>query len=156
MPTLARLLLVCASLLFGPLVVMADELPKDLRHIKTLAPEQAQALVAQRQGSECLAVEGLTALDTDTAKALAEFKGEQIRLDGLATLEGDTAKALAKFKGENLLLNGLTTLDADSAMALAEFKGVGLYVKGLTRDADTAKALAGSAEASCCDLNLTR
>ena len=86
---------------------------------------------------------GLTTLDADTAKALAEFKGISLSLNGLTTLDADTAKALAGSKAWNGQLPKLTTLDADTAKELAEFKGY-LVLNGLTTlDADTAKALAG-------------
>ena len=39
MPTLTRLLLVSACLLLGPLVVTADELPKDTNKITSLTVE---------------------------------------------------------------------------------------------------------------------
>jgi len=84
-------------------------------------------------------------LNAGTAKTLAEFKGQQLRLNGLTTLDADTAKALAEFKGDWLVLNGLTTLDAETAKMLAEFKSNQLFLNGLTTlDAATAKALAES------------
>ena len=141
MPTLTRLLLVLASLLLGPLVVMADELLKDTNEIKSLTVEEAKRL-AEFKG-DWLVLNGLTKLDADTAKALAAFKGQVLQLDGLTALNADTAKALAEFKGQVLHLDSLTTLDTDTAKALAEFKGSGLSLDGLTTlDADTAKALA--------------
>ena len=70
-----------------------------------------------------LFLNGLTALDTDTAKALAGFKGRVLDLNGLTALDADTAKALAEFKGQTLDLSGLTTLDVDTAKALTEYKG---------------------------------
>ena len=73
--------------------------------------------MAKRKGS--LSLNGLTTLDADTAKALAEFKGTGLVLNGLTTLDADTAKALPQFKGKYLHLRGLTTLDADAAKALA-------------------------------------
>jgi hypothetical protein len=90
-----------------------------------------------------LHLNGLTTLDTDTAKALAESKCDDLNLAGLTTLDADTTKALAEFKGSSLSLIGLTTLDADTAKALAEYKGKKLSLSGLnTLDADAAKALA--------------
>jgi hypothetical protein len=109
---------------------------------------------------------GLTTLDADTAKALAEFKGTLV-LSGLTTLDADTAKALEEFMGEALVLDGLTslesaalaikieileqgnsfdklqTLSAEAAEVFAEHKDDQLFLDGLTTlDADTAKALA--------------
>jgi hypothetical protein len=94
MPTLGHLLLVLAALLVGPLVVMADELPEDPAEIKTLTPEQARELVAEFKGDYLSldSLDGLTTLDADTAKALAEFKGGWLELKGLTTLDADTAK----------------------------------------------------------------
>ena len=84
-------------------------------------------------------------LDLETAKALAEFKGELLRLDGLTTLDPETAKALGEFKGESLRLNGLTTLDPDAAKALAESTAWNGDLELLTTlDANTAKALAAA------------
>ena len=89
-----------------------------------------------------LDLNGLTTLDAKTAEALSDFKGGGLRLDGLTTLNADTAKALAGF-WRTLYLNGLTTLDTDTAKALAQFKGNCLYLNGLTTlDTETAKALA--------------
>jgi hypothetical protein len=86
---------------------------------------------------------GLTMLDTATAKAIAGFKGAGLDLNGLTTLDAKTAEALADFKGGGLRLDGLTTLNADTAKALAQFKGNCLYLNGLTTlDTETAKALA--------------
>ena len=117
------------------------DLPDDPSQIKELTPEQAKLLVAKFKGGR-LDLQGLTTLDAETAKVLAEFKGILI-LDGLTTLDADTAKALAESKGDCLVLSGLTTLDADTAKALAEFKGDYLYLDGLTTlDADTAQGLA--------------
>jgi hypothetical protein len=66
-----------------------------------------------------LSLDGLTALDADTAKALAEFKGEGLSLSGLTTLDADTAKAFDDFKGASIALHGLTTLSVDAARAIA-------------------------------------
>ena len=128
------------SLGFAP--VKADELPKDTNKIERLTVEQARKLAKEFKDT-VLYLNGLTALDADTAKALAEFKGGWLYLNGLTTLDADTAKALAEFKGERLSLDSLTTLDAAAANALAEFKGRRLHLNGLTTlDADTAKTLA--------------
>jgi len=90
-----------------------------------------------------LYLNGLTSLDAETAKALAEFKGENLDLDGLTSLDAETAKVLAEFKGGTLYLSGLTSLDAEAAAALAEFKGEDLILRDLTSlDAETAKTLA--------------
>jgi len=140
----AALILALVSL--SPACALADELPKDTNQIESLTPEQAKTLLAEFKGrSNDLSLNGLTALDVDTAKALAEFKSSYLFFNGLTTLDADTAKALAEFKGAGLLLDGLTTLNAATAKAIAEFKGRTLQLAGLTTlDAATAKALAES------------
>ncbi len=65
----------------------------------------------------------LTALDADTAAALAEFPGESLHLDGLTALDVATAAALAACRAQDIGLGGLATLDAPAARALAAFKG---------------------------------
>ena len=122
--------------------------------IESLTPEQARKLVEEfpgvrvenlgdngdAYGNRCLPLNGLTSLDTETARALAGYDKGPLLLNGLTSLDPDPAKALAEFKGDWLCLNGLTTLDADTAKALAN--GEYLYLNGLTPlDADTAKAL---------------
>jgi hypothetical protein len=157
MKLLARLLLVLASLLVGPRVVVADDLPEDTNKIESLTVEQATQLVKEFPGVQaqvelkgatlpvggCLPLNGVKSLDADTATMLADFDG-LVFLNGLATLDADTATALAKFKGQLLHINGLTTLDADTARALAAYQGHYLLLDGLTTlDADTAELLAG-------------
>jgi hypothetical protein len=112
MPTLTRLLLVFTSLVLGPLVVMADELPEDTNKITSLTVEEAKRVVAQHN---------------------AKVKDTYLNLDGLTTLDAATAPTLAEFKGQLLNLNGLTTLDAATATALAEFKGQSMWLYGLER-----------------------
>jgi hypothetical protein len=82
MPTVSSLLLVFTSLLLGPLVATADDVPEDTDKITSLTPEQAKRLVAEVK-VDGLSLNGLTTLDADTAKALAEFKGGRLDLDGL-------------------------------------------------------------------------
>ena len=143
---LVAAMLVSLALLasLSPSRALADELPKDTNQIESLTPEQAKTLLAEFTGrSNCLQLAGLTTLDADTAKVLAEFKSDYLFFNGLSTLDADTAKALAEFKGAGLLLDGLTTLNAATAKTLAEFKGEELLLNGLTTvDAATAKALA--------------
>ena len=146
MPTNCRLL-VFALLLLGPLVAMADEFPKDTNTITSLTAEEAKRLVAGFKGKYQLGLGGLTTLDADVAKALAEYKGDSLFLNGVLTLDTDTAKALAGYKAAQtvggLSLNGLTTIAPDTAKALADIKVGVLYLNGLiTLDAETSKALA--------------
>jgi hypothetical protein len=123
-------------------VAPVDALPADTNQIERLTLEQATALAGSTAG--WVRLPNLTALDAATAKALAEFKGQDLSLNGLTTLDAATAKALAEFKGPYLELSGLTTLDAAIAKTLAEFKGSWLRLNGLTAlDADIAKTLAG-------------
>lgn len=77
---------------------MQAELPEDTSQIKELTPELAKLLLAKITGGYFLDLTGLTTLDADTAKALAEFNGRDLNLTGLATLDANTAKALAEFK----------------------------------------------------------
>ena len=62
---------------------------------------------------------GLTSLDADLAKTLAEFKGKLLRLNGLTTLDADLAKTLAGSTAWDGRVPKLTTLDIDIAKALA-------------------------------------
>jgi hypothetical protein len=120
----------------------AERLPEDARKIETLTPPQAGELIARFKG-KWLYLDGLVALDADTAKRLAEFRGDVLDLRGLTTVDADTAEALAQFRGHRLVLNGLTTLDASTAKAFAEFGGRELTLTGLTAiDAGSATALA--------------
>ena len=64
----------------------------------------------------------MTTLDVDTAKTLAECKGQYLCLNGVTTLDADIAKTLAEFKGRELWLAGLTTLNVATAKALAGSK----------------------------------
>ena len=78
----AALILALVSL--SPACALADELPKDTNQIESLTPEQAKTLLAEFKGrSDYLFFNGLTTLDADTAKALAEFKGRYLYLNGL-------------------------------------------------------------------------
>jgi len=134
MPALTRVLLAFASLLLGPLVVMADEFPKDTDKITSLTVEEAKRLMAEFP--DCLALNGLTSLSDEAAKALGHHTGT-LTLDGLTTLSDKAAKALGKHKG-TLHLSGLTTLTDEGAKALAEFKGEYLYIDGLNMLSDEA------------------
>ena len=65
-------------------------------------------------------------LDADTAKSLAEFKGE-LNLSGLTTLDAATAKALAGAPAWNGDLSSITAFESpdsvETAAALAKRKG---------------------------------
>jgi beta-lactamase regulating signal transducer with metallopeptidase domain len=143
----------------------ADELPADTSSIKSLTPEQAKKLVREFKG-RMLYLPGLTTLDADTAKALAEFKGDMglsipslvklnpptalvlvnakwdRRLDKLSSLDAETARALAAAKMP-WSFPGLTRLDAETARALVQGQGFQLSLNGLTTlDVRTARELA--------------
>ena len=121
MSTLTRLLLVFTSLLLGPLVATADDLPEDADKITSLTVEEAKRLVAQHNAEfkgKYLSLSGLTTLDAATAKALAELKG--LGLDGLTSLDAATAKALAEFKGQRLNLLGLQRASFGAVRALRQ------------------------------------
>ena len=136
--------LIVSLVSFSPSRALADELPKATNQIEILTPEQATALAelkGSRQGR--LNLNGLTTLDANAAKALAEFNGKVLALNGLITLDADIAKALAEFNGQTLHLSGLTTLDAVTAKALVLSTVWDGRVPNLTTlDAATAKTLA--------------
>lgn len=143
------LVAVGASLaVFHPACVRADDLPRDVTTIERLTPEQARTL-ATRRNLEFLQLDGLKALDADTARVLAESAARSLSCNGLPAIDAHTATALAGFAGTGLALDGLTRLDAETAAALAKFNGgdenttATLSLNGLTRlDAETAAALA--------------
>jgi hypothetical protein len=152
MPNHLRLLLVSASLLLGPPRVLAQDLPQGtivsgLGGWAVFEGDRLDRVVAQSLAmwkGRALSLNGLHALDVDTAKILAEFRGVMLELNGLTALDAATAQALAEFKGEQLILNGLTRLDVDAAKGLASFSGT-LHIGSLAvLDAEVAEALAGA------------
>ena len=64
-----------------------------------------------------MSLDGLTSLDAETAKALAEFKGEILELDDLTELTPEAAKALAVFKGSGLNIDRLNAISTSSQAA---------------------------------------
>jgi hypothetical protein len=167
---------------FGAAAVAA-ELPADTNEIKHLTPAQARAVVryafpadlrrrfphltefeistmtSNKEIVKCdesmavLGLNGLTELDPQTAKELAQFKG-WLQLNGLAALDPQTAKELAQFKGR-LQLNGLATLDPPTANVLSEGSCNELQCDGLqSLNCDAARALA-RAKIRACSLPLT-
>jgi hypothetical protein len=168
---------------FGAAAVAA-ELPADTNEIKHLTPAQARAVVrsafsddlrrrfphltefeissmtSNKEIVKCdesmavLGLNGLTELDHETAKELAQFKG-RLQLNGLAALDPRTAKELAQFKGRLLQLNGLATLDPQTAKVLSEGSCNELQCDGLqSLNCDAARALA-RAKIRACRLPLT-
>ena len=96
------------SLLFahfslGYTAVQADELPKDTNKIACLTPEQARKLAEEFRGvkaevdikgyygnvhhDDCLPLNGLKSLDTQTAKSLAGYSKGPLLLNGVNTLD---------------------------------------------------------------------
>ncbi len=143
-PVLALVaVMVCASVAVGAKAAETEwQIPEDTSTIESLTPEQARKLVATTDVKLSLSINGLTTLDTETAKALAELQGDSLYLEGLTTLSPATAKALASLK-PSLSLNGLTTLTPEAATALAKYGGPCLLLDGITTLSDeTAKALA--------------
>ena len=124
MQSLARLLLVCASLLLGPLAVMADELPKDTNKITSLTVEQARRLVAEFKGF-VLGLDGLTTLDADTAKALAAIEKWYGQLSALTAFESPDSIAVAKALAKRTLpLPNLKKISPKTLSALIEKRDV--------------------------------
>jgi hypothetical protein len=152
--------LLVAGFFPGFVPVRANELPKDMKKIESLTPEQARKLAEEFPGvtveikikgmrhviiEGCLPLNGLRSLDAETATALTGYGKKSLLLHGLPAIDTETAKPLAASKGDWLYLDGLTTIDAATAKALADFKGTYLSLNGVTTlDADTAKALAES------------
>ena len=115
---------------------LADELPTDTNKIESLTPEQARKLVKEFPEFE-VDVE----LENDGFYIRGHIFSHGLPLNGLTTIDAETSKALAQFKGNALLLAGLTSLDADAAKAFKEYRGA-VWLKGLlTISDDTAKAL---------------
>ena len=88
-----------------------------------LTPETALVWAKLLQGD----LKRLTTLDAETAKALAEFKGEQLLLNGLTTLDAATAKALAGSPAWSGDLSSIVAIESpdsvEIAVALATKKG---------------------------------
>lgn len=99
-----------------------------LDSLKALDAATAGCLAEYDRGGGPLSLRGLTALDTDTAKALAKFKGMALGLDGLSALSPDVAAAIAEFSGDILSLQGLRGLDDAAAAALGKFPGKQLVI----------------------------
>jgi hypothetical protein len=128
---------------------LADELPADTNQIEGLTPEQAKKLAAEFPGvlvviegsigtsviERSLPLNGLKSLDTEIAKALAEFKGS-LNLSGLTTLDAATAKVLAESKAWDGQLPRITAFESpdsvEIATALAKRKGP-LSLRSLTK-----------------------
>jgi hypothetical protein len=130
-----------AGLSLGFASLRADELPADTNTIESLTVEQARKLANAFPGVEveikerskiidlsgerlrfrytCLPLNGLRKLDADTAKALAEFKGD-LYLEGLTTLDAGAAKALAATKNWDGDLSRVTALDSPDSVAIAQ------------------------------------
>lgn len=145
--SLLLIALLASGMSVGWNVGLADELPADTNEIKSLTPEQAGRL-----SRIPLELDGLTTLDAETAKALADRAPRHssasgydlhLSLGGLITLDAAAAEALAGSRWEALRLDGLSSLPMATARALAAFKGSLLSLGGLRAlDADAARAVA--------------
>jgi hypothetical protein len=151
---------------FGAAAVAA-ELPADTNEIKHLTPAQARAVVryafpddlrrrfphltefeiSSMTSMKCdesmavLGLNGLTELDHETAKELAQFKG-RLQLNGLATLDPKTAKVLSEGSCNELQCDGLQSLNCDAARALARAKIHACRLPLTEMDPATAKEIA--------------
>jgi len=101
----------------------------DTGAVTELTPELARKLIAE-ETDDTLFLPGVTALDADTAAALAEFDGQCLHLDGLTALSPEVATALAGFKGRQLGLDGVEELSPEAREALATFEGE-IFLHGL-------------------------
>lgn len=136
--------------------IPANQGPMDTNAIKSLTPEQARKLATTfpgvdvvlerpryRRVEKCLPLDGVQAIDAETARALVGYAKGPMLLNGLTTLSAEAAAELAKFN-HVLLLNGLTDLSRETAAALARSTGR-LALDGLTRlSVDIARTLAAS------------
>ena len=62
--------------------------------------------------SKCFVMSlGLTAVDKEVAKMLAQFEGKCLYLRSLKSIDKDVANELSKFKGEKLYLDEETSID---------------------------------------------
>jgi hypothetical protein len=64
-----------------------------------------------------LSLDGLTALDAETAKALAESQVNYLYLNGLTKLTPEALKALAKWDGKGLNIDRLNAISTSSQAA---------------------------------------
>jgi hypothetical protein len=151
-PALRSALVVIALVASAPaldarLARAADEMPKNPNVLETLTVEQATALARSwgvcktgRCGPPRLALDRLTTLSEEVARAIARFNG-YLSFDGLTALSDEAARALAQHEGV-LSLGGLTTLSDEAAKALAQHEGF-LSLSGLTMlSHEAARALA--------------
>ncbi len=117
-----------------------------LPNVTTLSADAAAALgnfAGNKSGGNKLNLFGLTALDAESARGLAAFRGN-LELDGLAAIDAETAAALAKYAGPRLSLRGLKTLSADAAEQLAKATAWDGRLSSLSSLPDeAAQALAG-------------
>jgi serine/threonine protein kinase len=118
-----------------------DKLDELTNSLTVISPETAKKL-AEWKGED-LNFNGLTSLSPETAEIMAAWKGSNLYLSGLTRLSPETVGKLAEWKGRYLYLNGLTRLSPETVGKLAEWKGSSLYLNGLTRlSPETAEKLA--------------
>jgi hypothetical protein len=120
--------LIVSLVSFSPSRALADELPKATNQIESLTPEQARALAELKgSGQGRLNLNGLTALDAATAKALVVSTVWDGRLPNLTTLDVDIAKTLATLDKWDGNLSSIVAIESpdsvEIAAALATRKG---------------------------------
>ena len=100
----------------------------DLDELQTLPMWLAELL--EGFNGTGISLDGLSQLDLDAARKLAQFKGP-LSLDGLTSLSLEAAQAFAGIR-DQLSLDGLTSLDVPTATALAKVEGPALSLSGLS------------------------
>lgn len=121
-----------------------DGFPEDTSSIKSLTAEEANSLVTVMdfiRKEKGINLNGLTEISPEVAEKLALFKGRwTISLNGLDALDEDTARGFKNFKGY-LNFEGLSSINQQTAKALSECDFEGVYLHVPTIDAASAKEL---------------
>lgn len=140
------------AILGGNAAGCVSDVADDTNRIETLTPTQARLLVADVKGAEaafeaggigqvllpnCLPLNGLRALDSETASILARSAYTILLLDGLVTIPPDTLQELGEFRG-GLSLGGLAQLTPEAARCIAKAKCRKLSLGGVTALGETA------------------
>jgi hypothetical protein len=107
----------------------------ELKSLKTLTPETAEALASRRDGLTL----GVNTLEPAAAQALAKHEG-RVSIPGLAILTPEAAEALAACRGWDGQARRLHPLTTDVAAALAKRPGPLSFKTVLSADAATALA----------------
>ena len=112
--------LIATALVLSCSLCLAEDLPRNTDEFKSLTAEQAAELVKKYKGGS-LFLRGLTSIDKDVAKELANFEGLVLGLNGLTSIDKDVAQELAYYQGVKLTL-GLKSIDKESLQELARLK----------------------------------